>query len=82
MVGRCIVWQTHFFVLVPTIGTLAPTGNYYVTIFLMMEKQVTTTDENGQEKVVSGLASIGRQQFTEKVSYKNDEEQKRRQTSH
>lgn len=42
----------------------------------MMEKQVTTTDENGQEKVVSGLASIGRQQFTEKVSYKNDEEPK------
>ncbi len=59
---------------VPPNGTLAPTGSYYVTTFLMMEKQVTTTDEEGKTKEVFGLASIDSQQFTEKVSYKNDEE--------
>ena len=63
--------NSNLSVNVPTIGTLAPTGDYYVTTFLMMEKQVTTTDENGQEKVVSALAAIDSQQFTEKVSYKN-----------
>ena len=63
-------------VSVPPSGTLAPTGEYYVTTFLMMEKKVTTTDEEGKIKEVSGLAAIDRQQFTKKVSYKNDEEPK------
>lgn len=56
---------------VPTSGTLAPTGSYYVTTFLMMEKQVTTTDEEGKTKEVFGLASIDRQQFDNTVSYTN-----------
>lgn len=59
---------------VPPSGTLAPTGEYYVTTFLMMEKQVTTTDENEQEKVVSELAAIDSWQFDATVSYKNDKE--------
>ena len=58
-------------ITVPAKGTLALTGDYYVTTFLMMEKQVTTTDENGQEKVVPAPAAIDSWQFTEKVSYTN-----------
>lgn len=57
---------------VPPSGTLVPTGEYYVTTVLMTEKEATTTDENGQEKVVPALAAIDSWQFTEKVSYKND----------
>lgn len=40
----------------------------------MMVKKVKTTDENGKEKEVPALAAIDSWQFTEKVSYKNDEE--------
>ena len=58
-------------ITVPAKGTLAPTGDYYVTTFLMMEKQVTTTDENGQEKVVPALAAIDSRQFVNTVSYTN-----------
>ena len=65
---------TNFTVL--TNGTHAPTGSYYVTSFLMMEKQVTTTDENGQEKVVSELAAIDSQQFDAPVSYTNTNQPK------
>ncbi len=59
-------------ITVPKNGTLAPTGSYYVTTFLMMEKKATTTDEDGKTKEVSGLASIDSQQFTGMVSYTNN----------
>lgn len=59
---------------VPKNGTHAPSGDYYITTVLLTEKEATTTDENGQEKVVSAPAAIDSWQFTEKVSYKNDEE--------
>lgn len=55
---------------VPTNGTLAPTGNYYVTTVLMTEKEVTM--EDGQK--VSALAAIDSQQFDAPVSYTNDKE--------
>ena len=57
---------------VPPSGTLAPSGDYYVTTVLMTEKEATTTDENGQEKVVPALAAIDSQQFDTTVSYKNN----------
>lgn len=53
---------------VPKNGTHAPSGDYYVTTVLMTEKEATM--ENGQK--VSALAAIDSRQFTEKVSYKND----------
>lgn len=53
---------------VPTNGTHAPSGEYYVTTVLMTEKEVTM--EDGQK--VPALAAIDSQQFTEKVPYKND----------
>lgn len=61
-------------ITVPTSGTHVPSGDYYITTVLLTEKEATTTDENGQEKVVSAPAAIDSWQFTEKVSYKNDEE--------
>lgn len=59
-------------ITVPTNGTLAPTGNYYVTTILITEKEGTT--ENGQK--VSGLAAIDSQQFDAPVSYTNDKDPK------
>ena len=52
---------------IPTDGTLAPTGNYYVTSFLMTEK--TFDMEDGTAK--TALVGIDSQQFTERVSYTN-----------
>ncbi len=59
-------------ITVPTSGTHVPSGDYYITTVLLTEKEATTTDENGQEKVVSAPAAIDSWQFTEKVSYTND----------
>lgn len=39
-------------VTIPTSGTLMPTGEYYVTSFLMTEKTTTVNDENGEPKEV------------------------------
>ena len=61
---------------VPPSGTLVPTGEYYVTTVLMTEKEATTTDENGQEKVVPALAAIDSQQFDAPVSYTNTNQPK------
>ena len=61
---------------VPPSGTLVPTGEYYVTTVLMTEKEATTTDENGQEKVVYALAAIDSQQFDAPVSYTNTNQPK------
>ena len=54
-------------VTIPTEGALAPTGEYYLTSFLMAEK--TFTLEDGTEQTV--LAVIDSQMFDAKVSYTN-----------
>ena len=58
-------------VRIPESGTLAPTGSYYVTSFLMTEKSTTFTEASGKTKTVTGLVGIDSQQFTELVSYRN-----------
>lgn len=58
-------------VTVPTSGTHAPTGSYYVTSFLMTEKSVEVT-ENGASKTVNALAAIDSWQSDTTVSYTND----------
>ena len=56
-------------VSIPTDGALAPTGSYYVTSFLMMEK---TADLDGDGVVdETALAAIANQQFDEQISYRN-----------
>ena len=61
-------------VTIPTEGTLMPTGEYYVTSFLMTEKTTTVADENGEPKEVKLLAAIDSQQFTETISYTNTDD--------
>ena len=55
-------------VSIPTDGALAPTGSYYVTSFLMMEK---TADLDGDGEDETALAAIDNQQFDQQISYKN-----------
>lgn len=57
-------------VTVPTSGTHAPTGSYYVTSFLMTEKSVEVT-ENGASKTVNALAAIDSWQSDTTVEYTN-----------
>ena len=57
-------------VTVPTSGTHAPTGSYYVTSFLMTEKSVEVT-ENGASKTVNALAAIDSWQSDTTVHYTN-----------
>ena len=52
---------------IPQSGTLAPTGSYYVTSFLMTEKEFTLEDGTSQTE----LMAIDSQQFTALVSYRN-----------
>ena len=54
-------------VTIPTEGALAPTGEYYLTSFLMAEKAFTL--EDGTEQ--TALAVIDSQMFDAKVSYTN-----------
>ena len=51
-------------------GTRAPTGEYYVTSFLMTEKSVEVT-ENGASKTVNALAAIDSWQSDTTVDYTN-----------
>ena len=55
-------------VSIPTAGALSPTGSYYVTSFLMMEK---TADLDGDGVDETALAAIANQQFDEQISYTN-----------
>ena len=59
-------------VSIPTAGTLMPTGEYYVTSFLMTEKATTVNAEDGTTKDVTVLAAIDSQQFADKVTYTNN----------
>lgn len=58
-------------VSIPTDGALAPTGSYYVTSFLMMEKKA---DLDGDGVDETALAAIANQQFDEQISYRNSNE--------
>lgn len=56
---------------IPSMGALAPSGEYYVTSFLMTEKSVESIDENGEKETLTGLVAIDHQQFNTQVSYQN-----------
>ncbi len=55
---------------IPPTGALAPTGEYYVTSFLMTEKTFNMEDETKK----TALVGIDSQQFDTLVSYKNSNE--------
>ena len=55
---------------IPDRGTHAPSGEYYVTSFLMTEKSVEVT-ENGASKTVNALAAIDIWQSDTTVDYTN-----------
>ena len=57
---------------IPTEGTLMPTGEYYVSSFLMTEKTTAVSEEDGSTKNVTVLAAIDSQQFADKVTYTNN----------
>ena len=57
---------------IPTTGTLMPTGEYYVSSFLMTEKTTAVSEEDGSTKNVTVLAAIDSQQFATPVSYTNN----------
>ena len=57
---------------IPQSGALAPTGSYYVTSFLMTEKSVESTNEDGEVETLTGLVAIDNQQFDTQVSYTNN----------
>lgn len=57
---------------IPTKGTLMPTGEYYVSSFLMTEKTTEVSEEDGSTKNVTVLAAIDSQQFATPVSYTNN----------
>ena len=57
---------------IPTEGTLMPTGEYYVSSFLMTEKTTEVSEEDGSTQNVTVLAAIDSQQFATPVSYTNN----------
>lgn len=59
---------------IPDRGTHAPSGEYYVTSFLMTEKTTTVTDENGKSEYVTALMAIDSQQFGQTITYTNTNE--------
>ena len=61
------------FVDIPNSGTHAPSGEYYVTSFLMTEKTTTVADENGESENVTALMAIDSQALGT-VSYTNSNE--------
>ena len=56
---------------IPDRGTHAPSGEYYVTSFLMTEKTTTVADENGESENVTALMAIDSWQSKDKVNYTN-----------
>ena len=59
---------------IPNSGTHAPSGEYYVTSFLMTEKTTTVADENGESENVTALMAIDSQQFDKPITYTNANE--------
>ena len=73
LIDEQIVTDSNFIsVTVSPSGTRAPTGEYYVTSFLMTEKSVEVT-ENGASKTVNALAAIDSQTL-ETVLYTNTQQ--------
>ena len=64
---------------IPESGTLAPTGEYYVTSFLMTEKE---TDLDGDGEMEKTLAAIDSNQFNSKISYTNTKQPESPATVH
>ena len=58
---------------IPNSGTHAPSGEYYVTSFLMTEKTTTVADENGESENVTALMAIDSQTLGT-VSYTNTQQ--------
>lgn len=58
---------------IPDRGTHAPSGEYYVTSFLMTEKTTTVADENGESENVTALMAINSQTL-ETVLYTNTQQ--------
>ena len=58
---------------IPNSGTHAPSGEYYVTSFLMTEKTTTVADENGESENVTALMAIDSQALGT-VSYTNTQQ--------
>ena len=58
---------------IPNRGTHAPSGEYYVTSFLMTEKTTTVADENGEKETVTALMAIDSQTLGT-VSYTNTQQ--------
>ena len=58
---------------IPDRGTHAPSGEYYVTSFLMTEKTTTVADENGESENVTALMAIDSQTL-ETVLYTNTQQ--------
>ena len=56
---------------IPDRGTHAPSGEYYVTSFLMTEKTTTVADENGESENVTALMAIDSWQSGTTVDYTN-----------
>ena len=56
---------------IPDRSTHAPSGEYYVTSFLMTEKTTTVADENGESENVAALMAIDSWQSKDKVHYTN-----------
>lgn len=71
LIDEQIVTDSNFIsVTVSPSGTRAPTGEYYVTSFLMTEKSAEVT-ENGASKTVNALAAIDSWQSDTTVDYTN-----------
>ena len=71
LIDEQIVTDSNFIsVTVSPSGTRAPTGEYYVTSFLMTEKSVEVT-ENGASKTVNDHAAIHGRQSDTTVDYTN-----------
>ena len=56
---------------IPDRSTHAPSGEYYVTSFLMTEKTTTVADEKGESENVAALMAIDSWQSKDKVHYTN-----------
>ena len=56
---------------IPDRSTHAPSGEYYVTSFLMTEKTTTVADENGESENVAALMAIDSWKSKDKVHYTN-----------
>ena len=67
---RKVIGSEHISVVIPPSGTHAPTGSYYVTSFLMTEKDFTL--EGGTRE--NALVAIDSQQFGQTITYTNTNE--------